>query len=290
MNKDFLPDDAAVRSLTDLGVTLAEPREILGDGSELVALAYTVPDGYNVTTVNVENMLAPYRNGPAHATGQYVVKNVASFLAYYAKHAQADAETWVSPKEIVAVLDANTGVHGGPAFVPGDTRWERHRLVLQLVHSPEWIKWTNYSGKFIAQSDFAEFLEDCVGHIKTPDMATVLEVAQSLQATVKVDFKSAYRTQDGRRAFKYEETATTRAGQKGELEIPERLTLRLRVYEGQEPTDIVARFRYRITGDNLQLGIVIDQIPEILEQALDEVRITIADCIDRGNVYTGVPA
>lgn len=275
-------NDATIASLISVAIAASEPSRIRpGADDGLAAMTYVVPDGYKIQTVDVEALLAPNRGGPKRATGTYTVRDVASFLTYYTKHAETQAETWVTSKGATAVLNAHEDATEGS---PG---WEDHKLVLDLKHSPEWIKWIAISNRFMSQQDFAEFLEDCVGDVRSPDMATILEVASSLQATSKAEFKSAYRTHDGQQAFRYEETIQAKAGQKGELEIPQRITLALRVYEGQQPTDIVARFRYRITPSGLALGIVIDKVSEILEQAIADVKIAIEEGIDRGDVYTG---
>lgn len=275
-------ESTAVADLIATGAALAEPNRIRKDeDGDMAALAMVVPTGYDLQTVDLEKIFAPHRGGPIRQAGTYTVRDVASFLTYYTKHAENQAETWVTSKGATAVLNA----HGDAT--EGKPGWEDHKLVLDLKHSPEWIKWIAISNRFMSQQDFAEFLEDCVGDVRSPDMATILEVASSLQATSKAEFKSAYRTHDGQQAFRYEETVQAKAGQKGELEIPQRITLALRVYEGQQPTDIVARFRYRITPSGLALGIVIDKVSEILEQAIADVKIAIEEGIDRGDVYTG---
>lgn len=274
--------EGAIQALGAAGIAAAEPYFVSDDGgaSELAAI-FTVPDGYKTHTVDLEALRAPYRPGPIRKRGAYTVSDVNSFLSYYIKHAEMSAEIWANKSEIVAVLNANDAV---------DERagWEDHRVVLQLVHSVEWKRWITVSGRLYPQDDFADFLEGAAADIITPDMATVLEVAQSLEATTKVDFESAYRTQDGQRAFKYKETTQARAGQKGELEIPDRFVLDLRIYEGQDPIRVTARFRYRISNESLQLGIVIDHVPEIIETALVDVRETLSAGIDRGTIFSGV--
>lgn len=266
---------SAVEQLTELGVALADADEVTNEGA--VAAVYRLPQGYLAHVVDLERLRAPLREGPRRKAGTYQVSDVESFLAYYHKHASDSAETWVGDTQIVAVLDA----HGD------DPRWEEYRLVLQLQHSPEWTRWSNASGKFASQQSFAEFMEDSAADVVQPDAATMLEVAQSLQATIKADFKSAYRTSDGQRAFRYEEQATAKAGAKGELEIPERLTLRLRVFLGQQPIPVTARFRYRLSDDGLRLGVVLDRVQETLEAARDLVVDQITDGTDRGLVLRG---
>jgi uncharacterized protein YfdQ (DUF2303 family) len=275
-------DNEGINSLMEAGVAAAEPFfvDTYRDDADAVGIAaiLTVPTGYTTKTVDLEELRAPYRSGPVRKAGLYTVRDVNSFLTYYLKHAGDEAETWVTPGEVTAVLNASATDHA---------HWEDHRLALQLRHSPEWERWVGKSGQLLGQDRFAEFLEEGAADVVQPDMATVLEVVQSLEATTRVDFESAYRTADGQRGFKYVETTTARAGQKGELEIPSCFVLALRVYEGQDPINVTARFRYRINGDELRLGIVIDRIPEILEAALAGTVTTITEGIDRGTVLVG---
>ena len=278
--------DPKIQTLLDAGAAAAQPDPVhqVGlpgeDGTELARL-YTVPDGYHVETADLEAIRAPYRDQPARKTGTVKVDTVDALLDYHRKHATDSAEVWVSRAgKVVDVLNAHAA--SGP-------KWGDHRAILTLQHSAEWVRWSERSGKLCSQDVFAEFLEGAAVDVLRPDMATMLEVAQSLNANTKVEFESSYRTSDGQRAFKYKETVNAKAGQRGELEIPERMTLQLRVFEGQSPQEVVARFRYRLTGDALALGFVIDRIPELLEQARLAVAMEIAERIERGIVLAGTP-
>lgn len=270
-------DGDAVDRLVALGEALADPDEVTEDGP--IAAVYRLPEGYKTEVLDLEAWRRPLRPGPRRKSGEYRVTDVASFLAYFAKHAGPNPETWVGESQIAAVLDA----HGD------DPRWEGHRLVLKLQHSPEWLRWVGVSGKWQRQEDFAELIEDAAVDVVDPDAATMLEIAGSLQAHTKVDFKSAFRTQDGQTALRYEETTTAKAGTKGELEIPQRIGLMLRVYLGQEPVAVSARFRYRIRDGALALSVVLDRVPDLVEAARDQVVQQITEATDRGIVLRGLP-
>jgi uncharacterized protein YfdQ (DUF2303 family) len=277
-----MEDADAVQAVLDAGTAVADP-DLIDPGDTAIAAIYTVPAGYKVEQVDLEKLRARYRVHPARKTGRVDVLTVASLLAYHAKHASPHAEIWVANTGVVEdVLDAHA---------QGEPNWQEHRAVLHLTHSSEWVRWTKMSGQLYRQEAFADLLEAGAADVLDPDMATMLEVASSLEATTKAEFKSAYRTSDGQRAFRYEETVNAKAGQRGELEIPSTITLRLRCYEGQEPAAVIARFRYRITNEALTLGIVIDRLSEIEEQAIEEVRHDIENGIEgRGIVLQGSPA
>lgn len=269
----------AIDELIGTGTAVAEADDVHATEDELIAAVYRMPGDYRAEIVDLEKLRAPLRPGPRRKAGNYQVSDVASFLAYFGKHAGPNPETWVGESQIVSVLDA----HGD------DPRWEGHRLVLKLQHSPEWSRWVGVSGKWQRQEDFAELIEDAAVDVVNPDAATMLEIAGSLQANTKVEFKSAFRTSDGQTALRYEETTTAKAGTKGELEIPQRIGLMLRVYLGQEPVPVSARFRYRIRDGVLALSVVLDRVPDLVEEARDSVVQQITEATDRGIVLRGLP-
>ncbi len=275
--------DEGVRAILAAGAAGEQPDSVTVDGDEL-ALVYALPDGYRTSTVDLEAIRRRYAPYPEAKAGNYGTRDADSFLAYFLQH-QVDGQVWADPPLITGVLDAQAD---GPT-------WERHRVQLQLILSPEWRVWVSNSGAWMDQETFAEFLEAHRTQIVDPVAADILEVAQSLQAKTSVDFKSGYRTKDGQRALVYTETTTAKAGQKGELEIPDHIVLKLRVYRGELPVEVVARFRYRILEGSLQLSYVIDRQEETLELADLAVIGRINQAITKadpglGPVLIGTPA
>lgn len=282
MSTSEIPDDAAgILAIEDLAVHASEPMTVSGTSDALAYVFASRDPAGKPVVVDLQELRDKHRRALDYKRGTYTVTDVDSFLEYYAKHAEPEAEIWVNAAGARAVLNAFE-------TDPGEEGWnpEDHILKLQLTASPEWARWAQASGRMFKQDEFAEWLQSAARDIVQPDFATVLEVAQSLEATAKVDFKSAYRTSDGQRGFRYEETTTAKAGQKGDLEIPSSFEVAVRPYIGQEPRLITARFRYRIQGDALLLGIVIDRIPEILEEAVAAIRLQISGGIATGNVFS----
>lgn len=280
MTTTDLDSNKTIQTLLDAGVAASSPAYI-DPASEDVTALITVPDGYRVERVDLEELRAPYRDRPVRKRGLVRVHTVDALVAYHDKHAEGTAEVWIGDEQIVDVLNA----HGEDL-----PEWQDHRAVLTLRYSPEWKRWKEVSGKLLPQNDFAEFLEAAAVDVETPDMATMLEIVQTIVANPKVEWESSYRPHSGQRSFKYKETINAKSGQRGELEIPERLMLALRVFEGQAPQPVPARFRFRITPDVLYLGVVIDRIPELLEQARLAVAAEIESRIERGIVLAGTPS
>lgn len=250
------------------GIEIAGPQEIYA-GRFFTQL---VPAGARVETFDTEELeqrLAPH---PRRKTGAVHVQDAASFIAYIEKHELPCTEVYADPArmKLVGVINAheestrdealeNKGGHGD------------HRVELELLQTDAWKAWTSKDKVLMDQLAFAEHLEDNAADVIDPDAATMLEIAQSLHATTSGDFKSAQRIDSGTVSFRFEETQTARAGQTGELEIPTTFKLALRPFEGAEPAEVTARFRYRV-GNPLRVSYALLDPQGIARQAfLDHV-------------------
>jgi len=208
-----------------------------------------------------------YRDTPRHKTGTVTVRDVPSFLAVYGKHASPDAEVFADRTRatITAILDAHTG-HGGTP------QWQGHRVMLALKHTDAFNAWSGVNGKMMSQNDFAEFIEDRRADIITPAAADVLELAQTFQATTKVDFKSSTILKTGQRQLSYVESIDASAGHRGEMAVPDHLQLAVAIFEGATVADaITARLRFRIVDGKLNLAVILDQLGDVVRAAFEGV-------------------
>lgn len=223
-----------------------------------------------------------YKDQPSRKTGTTTVRDAASFLAYWGKHSDGDSEVYADAERlsVTAVLDANTEA--------GGARWEGHRLHLALRKTDTWNAWLANDGKLMKQEQFAEFLEDHLAELLDPAAAEMLEIAQSIQAATKVDFKSATRLSSGQRQLEYVETMTAKAGQRGQLTIPETFVVGLVPFEGSDGYRLTARLRYRI-GDGLTMGYRLETPGDTLRTAFADVVKALAEPIEQP-VMNGSPA
>ncbi|MEY9876581.1 uncharacterized protein YfdQ (DUF2303 family) [Streptacidiphilus sp. MAP12-33] len=224
-----------------------------------------------------------YRTAPARKTGTTRVWDVPSFFEYFGKHCDEHSEVYADAQRlaVTAVLDAHR---------PDAARWGGHRLVLELRKTPEWQAWMAHHGRLLSQTEFAEHLEDHCAELVAPPAAEMLEVAQSIQAATKVDFKSGTRLASGQRQLEYVETVQARAGQKGQLTIPDTFEIGLVPFEGSAPYRVTARFRYRIEGEGqLKLGYRLDRPDNVLRAAFDDVVGDLQSRIDY-QVMNGAPS
>lgn len=249
-------DSSTIEAISDLargaaGSEQLEPGTIhafmLGDQVELVDLTAD-----------------QYRTHPVRKRGTVRVSDVASFGGYWGKHSTAGtSEVYAdrAARTVTAVLDA----HG-----PDWAGWQQHRLVLTLEYSDALKAWLERDGKVMDQESFAEFLDDQRADIREPSAADMLEIAQTIQGTSKVDWQAGHRLVDGQRRIGYLETNTATAGQKGELVIPTQIVIGVQVFDGSEVAHaLTARFRHRVEGGRLRLLYKLDRPGEVVTSAFD---------------------
>src|SRR5690606_22175624 len=125
-------------------------------------------------------------------------------------------------------------------------KWCEHGATLICDHSTEWRTWSASNAKSMEQSSFAEFIEANAIDIVQPAAAEMIQIALTLQAKTKVDFASGIRLDNGQVQLTYQEKIEGSAGPKGELKIPEKFTLALRIFQGGDKYQVEAYLRYRI--------------------------------------------
>lgn len=251
------------RTLLNAGAAAAQPLLLSVDTVNLPDLLVgVVPDGYRISSEDVAARLAGYRPAPRRVTGTAVVTGTASWLAYFGKHGSGYSEVYgdVERSTVTAILNA-PAASDAPA-------WGDHRVVLQLAHSAAWNAWIENNGRFMGQTEFAEHIEDRTPDLVRPDAATMLEVAQSIQATTGVQFEVSSKLHDGQRRFQYLESVEGRAGNRGELDIPTEIQIRVQVWRGVAiAVPMTARFRFRASRDGLKLSYVLDRLEDVEDAA-----------------------
>jgi uncharacterized protein YfdQ (DUF2303 family) len=223
-----------------------------------------------------------YLDSPRRKRGDFTVRDVDSFLAYWHKHHDDESDIWADREAltVTAVLDA----HGTE---PG---WGEHRLTMRLRHTDSFTAWTEVSGRALSQQAFAEFIEDHRPDIRTPSAAELLELAQTFQATTKATFRQQSILKSGQRALQWVEQVEASAGRDGQITIPDQFELALKVFDGADVADAVtARLRYRINDGRLFLIFILDQIREVVDGAYQGVLDGVLAGVDVP-VLRGTPA
>jgi len=199
---------------------------------------------------------------PVRKRGLVTLYQPDSFVAYVNAYADVDSAIFADVQEskLTAVIDYHRAGDGS-------ARWGEFRAIYGPRITSEWKTWTDQNKKELTQVTFAEFLENNLPDIASPDGATLLEIAQNLQIKKDVAFKSSIRLANGETQFTYEERHDDDAA-KGEMKLPELVILGLAPYEGLAKREVQARLRYRIRdGGKLVIWFDIVRAHKILEDA-----------------------
>lgn len=268
-------------AVVNVATRAARPTPI-GDQDDPYALAFSVPDGGRVETIDVEQIIAPYRPTPRRKSGTYKVTDAESFCSYMDKHGEVHSEVWAD------VLQSRvTGIINAHAMA--DPGWADHRVVYDVAFTDAWKAWIQYNGKLIGQTEFAELIEERSVDVVNPSAADMLELAQTFHATIGAKFESSSLLSSGERQFEYREQIDAQAGKAGRLDIPTTFELALIPFEGAAAYSVKARFRYRINNGQLLVGYSLERPGDVLREAFLGVVEQINEATS-APVYRGVSA
>jgi uncharacterized protein YfdQ (DUF2303 family) len=154
--------------------------------------------------------------------------------------------------------------------------WGDHCASMKLEESPEWVRFKAFNDKKLSPIEFAEMIEDNLEYISAANMtsADLLTMAQSF----KVDFKgNELQVQDtlqrGLRSLVVKDEGVARGAKADgtELEFPEMLTLKLRIFKYQAAYELKVYLRYRASKERVLFFIKITDPEGIREKAFAAV-------------------
>lgn len=232
-----------------------------------------------------------WRDTPRRITDKVALTHLDSLTAYWEKYADSNSEMWADPakRTLTAIIDAHGAGSGGADTIAD---WQRHRATLQLHLSDPLKTWLGNDQKLMTQDVFGEFLDEQIPYITAPPAADLQEIVNGLEVNQHAEYKSGVRLKTGARVIHFAETIEGRT-RDGSLEIPDRLELRLPIWQGDNTAlPMTARFRYRTnqprTGQ-ISLFYKLDGVKDLIDGAFTAVVATIADHISRP-VFYGTPA
>jgi len=214
---------------------------------------------------------------PVRPTGVQVLLDGVSFGRYVNRFKDVDtlllARLTATGGAFKAVFNGHarervSAAEGGGAVFPG---FGDFGALYECPISEEWKRWTASNKQPFNQKGFAEFIENNLLDVVQPVGGELLEVARSLEARSEVKFSSGVRLQNGNQALRFEEVTTAKAGEKGELEVPEMLKLGLPVFAFGERYEVKARLRYRIKDGALTFHYELDNPHRVVEHATREL-------------------
>lgn len=218
-----------------------------------------------------------YAEIPRHEAAARTVTDAKSFVEYLNRHRRPGTEVFAHTlsSSVVGVIDSHEASGGEPG-------WQKHKVSLALEHSKSWLAWIGHDlgtdpRLWFDQVEFADFIEQNALDVRSPDHATLIDIATTFEAKQKADFGSAVRQHDGTVNFEYKETVAAKAGQSGNVVIPKEFELAIRPYVGGPIYKIIASFRYRVTANGLKLGYALQRPEAILEAAFEDIVKEIRD-------------
>lgn len=218
---------------------LASPEINLLDGRSFAF----VPNGYSLNETTSPDRLRD------HVRAATVMDDRTSLIGYVNRFSDARSILFADydASTIKACLDWH---HANDAETPLAPQQAAHGAVLRIRQSEEFARWSAMEGDMHSQAEFALFIEENVFDISDPDHAQIIEVCRDLEASQDSSFKSRTRLENGDMAFKYEtDTRVTNS-----VVVPNEIGLSIPLYHGEAPTEIRAKFRFRVSGGGLLLG------------------------------------
>lgn len=215
-------------------------------------------------------------DAPVLAVASVKIFEAKSFIDYVNAHKIAGRTKLFGVYALNESAFAATIDYHGDNASKGGAGFGDHEVTFALVKSPEWQAWLEWNGKAMAQEQFAEFIEDNMADIVSPDPAALLDVAQLLKGKKTVTFKSGRNLANGAVQFEYAETIETTGGQSrrdDSMEVPGQFVLQLVPFGGDVGIEIKARLRYRIDNQGkLSFHYKLDRPHKVVEASFIRTR------------------
>lgn len=266
----------AITQLVTLAQALGKPITHPGISAPITLL----PQGVKVQ--DLEHLLP----APTRIKQDIRVLDADTFIAYVNRFTSSAAAVFCNGPEgrtFTAVLDYHQ---------PDTPSWGNHVATYCCPISIEWGRWKAADRKRMNQADFAEFIEENIKDITTPDntpkapnSADMLEISRTLEAKKNISFRQGTRLDNGQVQLTYNEEIDGRAGEAGQLSIPEQFYIATKPFLGGDAFCVPARFRYRITDGKLVMWFELVRPDKVLEEAYTTVRAKIQGSIGDVPMY-----
>ncbi|NTF32342.1 DUF2303 family protein [Rhizobium skierniewicense] len=238
-------------------VTINIPVAITGVPSQVPAFI----DRTSGNLKSVKELIESYRTTPQRKTGIASVHTLDSFIDLVNRH-KTDSTVifantdWKKPS-LTAVIDYHTVESEAADNL-------KHRILYTFPLSEEWNAWIAMNGKAFNQSEFAEFIEDHITDLSSPDEAEELdfenrfsfkvafptqlvELSRGLQVNADTRVKSVVNLQNGTAQILFEEEHQTLNNKGNQIDVPGMFILSIPPFFGGETARIPVRLKYKKT-------------------------------------------
>lgn len=152
-------------------------------------------------------------------------------------------------------------------------RWNSHTASLALAYHPDYKALRETDGHWFDQQEFALFVEENTHLFKQPDGATMLELAQHLKGHRTATWQRGKRLSNGENKLEFIEEIEGRSAA-GDVLVPEYLDINSPMFEGYEPVDYRAAFRWKMDKDDNTIQFSYRLLTKLAERkALEDVKI-----------------
>jgi len=116
---------------------------------------------------------------------------------------------------------------------PEEAHWCNHSAHFKTTVSPAWDAWSAQNGRWMKQSEFADFLYNNQVEIVEPAGAELLEIVHTLKATAKGEFRDMRDLSTGSSELIYRMTVNAQGGtQEKLLSLPRQFRVQLNPFYG----------------------------------------------------------
>jgi hypothetical protein len=137
---------------------------------------------------------------PRRVNSDITMTCLTSFIEYVNRHKESSTIIRFSTDshgsvEVLAIID----FHASPVYGKDEDedellntntpKWGSHKVRFFTEATPAWQEWQRASGKFVSQSEFADFIYQNMKEVVQPNGADLLEIVQTLKATSKGEFR-----------------------------------------------------------------------------------------------------
>jgi uncharacterized protein YfdQ (DUF2303 family) len=215
---------------------------------------------------------------PVMVENEIVFADVPSFVAYVNEFKDDGSKIFgvadLKQPNFRAILDYHIAGDPNAATKEGtwtQPRWGYHVAKYTFPHTPEWDELLRFNRQPMKQLDFAELVERLRLNFKTPDGATMLELARNLEGKTEGSFKSSINTDNGDRELLFTSTTTAIGGKTDRLYIPTTLELFVQPFLRGASFTITAYFRYRVSDGEVKFTYELVRPHDTVEFAVQAV-------------------
>lgn len=258
----------------DLNAIIAPLTDALQVQSLAIHSPAAIPE--NLRVESLEQFLA----NPRRSRGELSFGGLESLLAYLHNHHVADSTAIFADSDNLVVRGVlNWHTVDSTEDFPG---WGDHVASYKLNHTREFLAWSGISGKPLSQTAFAEFLEENLDAIATPEPVTLLEAVSKLSGKRNTTFEMGRRLENGDTQLEWKEDTVISNGV-----FPSRFSLNLPVFRGSEAATTFAvqsLLRYRVNEGRLSFEVKLQHLDKIKDMAFERLIASIASEVGKWTV------